>query len=121
MAEFEKRKALIASIQKHGEENFLYVYGKPDLDHLTPIVADLVQVVELAKPWLREAKQNSWKTVLAEVESLRRAVLDAISQAKRGCDPLAQGQWICELLDRIPRDILKQKLGLTSLKEMQNV
>lgn len=116
--DLEKRKALIASIRHRAAEDHEYVYGKPDLDWLTPIVADLVQALDMGAEWAREAKRKGWKAVLSEVRSLHSAIATAIKQAKEGCDPLAQGDWIAELLDRIPSDILKQKLGATSLKEL---
>ena len=117
----EKRKALTASIQKHYAEDHVFDYGKPDLDYLAPILMELLAVLEQAAEWRAEAKRNGWKIVSSEVESLTRTCEDAIAQAKLGCDPLAQGPWIVELLERIPREIVKQKLGITSWKEMKKV
>lgn len=120
MSTVEKRKQLIEDLLRFYEDswNHEYVYGNPDELHLEKILESIVGCLELAAEWKDEAKKNSWNIVLSSVEELAKTCMNSIEQAKKGCDPLSQGMWIVELLNRIPMDIVKQKLGITSMKEL---
>lgn len=117
------RKVLIDSLTKLYDDSWQheYVYGQPDEEHCKPIFEVVLGVMAQAVEWKAIAKQNSWKAIQAEAQNLIDLVDESIAQAKLGCDPLSQGAMMVELLNRIPGEIAKQKLGITSWKEMQKI
>jgi len=119
----DQRKALIDSLTKHYYDSFEreFKWGSPDKAYLDSLTEDFIVALIQANEWIDTAKRNGWKTVQSEAENLKRSVESALKFADQGGDPLYNGQWIVNLLRLIPGDITKQKLGISSWKEMRKL
>lgn len=118
-----KRKLLIDFLTTayHNSFNREFVWGKPDKDYLDSLAESFAICLVQASEWISLAEASGWKAIASSAKKLNALVDDSLKFADKGGDPFIHGMQILQLLELIPSDIAKQKLGISSWKEMRKL
>lgn len=119
----EKRKLLIDFFTTAYRDSFNreFVWGKPDKNYLDSLAESFAICLVQAREWIGLAEEMGWKAIAASAKKLNSLIEDSLKFADKGGDPFIHGMQIVQLLELIPGDIAKQKLGISSWKEMRRL